>query len=208
MPIRVAKSSSIEDYRLDGYLTEFKVSKNSPPTGKTLLDRKINENYDVIVLDVLRNGEIINSNLRNMVIQEDDILFVKGSFDNFQRLKEIENLVMLADEKLTQDELEQEDNIRIQTESREKGKFQLRCRFDDARKTGIKCLAKGYYWKDQQKVYISNAYHTCKQVEEMSKEIMRPQELFVTDNTLEPEVNIQTLPSSDTEVTVQVSNNE
>jgi len=111
LPIRVAKSSSIEDYRLDGYLTEFKVSKNSPLTGKTLLDRKINENYDVIVLDVLRNGEIINSNLRNMVIQEDDILFVKGSFDNFQRLKEIENLVMLADEKLTQDELEQEDNI-------------------------------------------------------------------------------------------------
>ena len=111
LPIRVAKSSSIEDYRLDGYLTEFKVSKNSPLTGKTLLDRKINENYDVIVLDVLRNGEIINSNLRNMVIQEDDILFVKGSFDNFQRLKEIENLVMLADEKLTQYELEQEDNI-------------------------------------------------------------------------------------------------
>ena len=111
LPIRVAKSSSIEDYRLDGYLTEFKVSKNSPLTGKTLLDRKINENYDVIILDVLRNGEIINSNLRNLIILEDDILFVKGSFDNFQRLKEIENLVMLADEKLTQDELEQEDNI-------------------------------------------------------------------------------------------------
>lgn len=111
LPIRVAKSSSIEDYRLDGYLTEFKVSKNSPLEGKTLLDRKINENYDVIVLDVLRGGEIINSNLRNLIIQEDDILFVKGSFDNFQRLKEIENLIMLADEKLTQEELEQEDNI-------------------------------------------------------------------------------------------------
>ena len=96
---------------MDGYLTEFKVSKNSPLVSRTLLDRKINENYDVIVLDVLRNGEIINSNLRNLVILEDDILFVKGSFDNFQRLKEIENLVMLADEKLTQDELEQEDNI-------------------------------------------------------------------------------------------------
>ena len=111
LPIRVAKSSSIEDYRLDGYLTEFKVSKNSPLEGKTLLDRKINENYDVIVLDVLRGGEIINSNLRNLIIQEDDILFVKGSFDNFQRLKEIKNLIMLADEKLTQEELEQEDNI-------------------------------------------------------------------------------------------------
>ena len=36
---------------------------------------------------------------------------MKGSFDNFQRLKEIENLALLVDEKLTQEELEQEDHI-------------------------------------------------------------------------------------------------
>ncbi len=111
LPSRIAKSSSISDYSLDGYLTEFKVNGDSPLNGKTLLDRKINENYDVIVLDVLRQGEIIGSNLRNLIIQEDDVLFVKGSFDNFQRLKEIENLSLLTDEKLTQKELEQEDHI-------------------------------------------------------------------------------------------------
>ena len=111
LPSRIAKSSSIEDYSLDGYLTEFKVNADSPLKGKTLLERKINENYDVIVLDVLRQGEIIASNLRNLTIQEGDVLFVKGSFDNFQRLKEIENLSLLADEKLTQEELEQEDHI-------------------------------------------------------------------------------------------------
>ena len=111
LPSRIAKSSSIEGYSLDGYLTEFKVNSDSPLNGKTLLERKINENYDVIVLDVLRQGEIIASNLRNLVIQEGDVLFVKGSFDNFQRLKEIENLALLADEKLTQEELEQEDHI-------------------------------------------------------------------------------------------------
>ena len=111
LPSRIAKSSSIEGYSLDGYLTEFKVNSDSPLNGKTLLERKINENYDVIVLDVLRQGEIIASNLRNLVIQEGDVLFVKGSFDNFQRLKEIENLALLVDEKLTQEELEQEDHI-------------------------------------------------------------------------------------------------
>ncbi len=111
LPSRVAKSSSITDYSLDGYLTEFKINENSPLCGKTLLDRKINENYDVIVLDVLRGGEIITSNLRNLVLKQEDILFVKGSFDNFQRLKEIEKLSLLIDEKLTQEELEQEDNI-------------------------------------------------------------------------------------------------
>ena len=111
LPTRVAKSSSIEDYSLDGYLTEFRVNENSPLCGKTLLDRKINENYDVIVLDVLRGGEIITSNLRGLSLQKDDVLFVKGSFDNFQRLKEIENLALLTDEKLTQEELEQENHI-------------------------------------------------------------------------------------------------
>ncbi len=111
LPSRIAKSSSIEDYSLDGYLTEFRVNENSPLCGKTLLDRKINENYDVIVLDVLRGGEIIASNLRGLKLEPDDVLFVKGSFDNFQRLKEIENLALLTDEKLTQEELEQEDHI-------------------------------------------------------------------------------------------------
>ena len=111
LPSRVAKSSSITDYSLDGYLTEFKINEDSPLCGKTLLDRKINENYDVIVLDVLRGGEIITSNLRSLVLKQDDVLFVKGSFDNFQRLKEIENLSLLTDVKLTQEELEQEDHI-------------------------------------------------------------------------------------------------
>ena len=111
LPSRVAKSSSITDYSLDGYLTEFKINEDSPLCGKTLLDRKINENYDVIVLDVLRGGEIITSNLRSLILKQGDVLFVKGSFDNFQRLKEIENLALLTDEKLTQKELEQEDHI-------------------------------------------------------------------------------------------------
>ncbi len=111
LPNRLNKSSSIDNYSLDGYLTEFKVTDKSPIVGKTLFDRKINQNYDVIVLDVIRDGKIINQNLRGLLLQVDDILFVKGSFENFQKMKEVESLNLLADEKLTQEELEQDDNI-------------------------------------------------------------------------------------------------
>ena len=111
LPNRVNKSSSIDNYSLDGYLTEFKITDKSPIVGKTLFDRKINQNYDVIVLDVIRDGKIINQNLRGLLLQVDDILFVKGSFENFQKMKEVESLNLLADEKLTQEELEQDDNI-------------------------------------------------------------------------------------------------
>ena len=87
LPSRVAKSSSIEDYSLDGYLTEFRINENSPLCGKTLLDRKINENYDVIVLDVLRGGEIIASNLRNLELKQDDVSICERIFRKLSTLK-------------------------------------------------------------------------------------------------------------------------
>ena len=43
-----------------------------------------------------------------------DILFVKGSLESFLRMKEVEKTTLLTDEKLTQNELEQEDNILVE----------------------------------------------------------------------------------------------
>ena len=47
-------------------------------------------------------------------MKEGDILFVRGSLDNFLRMKEVEKVTLLTDEKLTQKELEQEDNILVE----------------------------------------------------------------------------------------------
>ena len=43
-----------------------------------------------------------------------DVLFVRGSLENFLRMKEVEKINLLTDEKLTQNELEQDDNILIE----------------------------------------------------------------------------------------------
>ena len=43
--------------------------------------------------------------------EEGDVLFVRGTLENFLRMKEIEKVALLTDEKLTQEELEQEDNV-------------------------------------------------------------------------------------------------
>ncbi|MDG1847919.1 MAG: SLC13 family permease, partial [Candidatus Marinimicrobia bacterium] len=110
IPSRTTTSSLTKSYHLGGYLTEMRVKQGSALIGKSCLDRSINHNYDVTVLDIIRNQKHIVKNIRRTILQEGDILFVRGTLDNFIRMKEVEGVALLTDEKLTQSELEQEDN--------------------------------------------------------------------------------------------------
>ena len=114
LPSRTSTSSLTKSYRLGGYLTEMKITSESPLNGKTCLDRGINKNYDVMVLDILRDGKMITSMIRLTQLREGDILFVRGTLENFLRMKEVEKVTLLTDEKLTQEELEQEDNVVVE----------------------------------------------------------------------------------------------
>ncbi|MFL2983855.1 MAG: SLC13 family permease, partial [Candidatus Neomarinimicrobiota bacterium] len=114
LPSRTSTSSLTKSYRLGGYLTEMKITSESPLKGKTCLDRSINKNYDVMVLDILREGKLITSMIRLTKLKEGDILFVRGTLENFLRMKEVEKVTLLTDEKLTQEELEQEDNVVVE----------------------------------------------------------------------------------------------
>ena len=114
LPSRTTTSSLTKSYHLGGYLTEMKVTSDSPLNGKTCLDRSINKNYDVMVLDILRDGNMITNSIRLTRLRTGDILFVRGTLENFLRMKEVEKVALLTDEKLTQEELEQEDNVLVE----------------------------------------------------------------------------------------------
>ena len=114
LPSRTITSSLTKSYHMAGYLTEMKISNDSPLIGKPCRDRNINQNYDVMVLDIQREGYLISTKVGEKVIQAGDILFVKGSVESFLRMKEVEKISLLTDEKLTQKELEQEDNVLIE----------------------------------------------------------------------------------------------
>ena len=114
LPSRTVTSSLTKSYHLGGYLTEMKIKSESPLVGKTCMDRGINRNYDVMVLDILRDGKMITNMIRLTTLREGDILFVRGTLDNFLRMKEVEKVALLTDEKLTQEELEQEDNVLVE----------------------------------------------------------------------------------------------
>ena len=111
LPSRTVTSSLTQSYHLAGYLTEMKIVTDSPLVGLSCKDRQVNQNYDVIVLDIQRDGHLLSQNVGACILKEGDVLFVKGTVDSFLRMKEVEKVTLLTDEKLTQKELEQKDNI-------------------------------------------------------------------------------------------------
>ena len=114
IPSRTVTSSLTKSYHMGGYLTELKVSAESPLVGRTCKERAVNKNYDITVLDILRDGKLISNNIRDTFIHPEDILFVRGSLENFLRMKEVEKVTLLTDEKLTQDELIHDDNTLVE----------------------------------------------------------------------------------------------
>ena len=114
IPSRTVTSSLTKSYHMGGYLTELKVSAESPLVGRTCKERAVNKNYDITVLDILRDGKLISNNIRDTFIHPEDILFVRGSLENFLRMKEVEKVTMLTDEKLTQVELIHDDNTLVE----------------------------------------------------------------------------------------------
>jgi len=114
LPSRAIPSSLTQSYQMSEYLTEMRITENSPLIGKTCLERNINRNFDVTVLDIIRDEKMISKNIRNIVLKENDILFVRGTVENFLRMKEVEKVALLTDEKLTEIELEQDDNVLVE----------------------------------------------------------------------------------------------
>ena len=87
LPSRTVTSSLTQSYHMAGYLTEMKITDDSPLVGSTCLKRNVNQNYDVIVLDIQRESRLITYNVGQEVLKSGDILFVKGSIESFIRMK-------------------------------------------------------------------------------------------------------------------------
>lgn len=69
------------------YVSELKVSANSPLIGKTANELSLNETYDVYILSVLRSTERL-STPSHQQLQENDILLVRGEIDGLMALRE------------------------------------------------------------------------------------------------------------------------
>ncbi len=98
-----------EAYQLGEYITELRVVAGSPLLGKTILQSKFGEQYDVTVLEILRDQHKLWAPLQEP-IQEGDVLLIRGKVKDFMDLKtksklEIEPEFKLRDAELKTGEL-------------------------------------------------------------------------------------------------------
>ncbi len=90
-----------ESYPVREYLSEIRVLPGSPLAGKTVLESRFGEAYDLTIVGFIRGGEKQLSIRRNDRILANDILLVKGSLDKILQAGRSQNLQIEPDAKHT-----------------------------------------------------------------------------------------------------------
>ncbi len=114
LPSRVPVSGLTKKYHLGTYLTEVQIPKDSPLNGRKFLDLNLGQAYELTVLEIIRRGNHITTNLRNIVLKEDDILLVQCSVDKLQLFRAEQKVLLLTDIKMNDEELADNENILIE----------------------------------------------------------------------------------------------
>ena len=114
LPSRIPISGLTQKYHMGTYLTEVKLTEESPLVGKNFLENNIGAAYDLTVLEIIRQGKHITTNMRNIVLKIDDILLVQCTVEKLQLFKSEEKVLLLTDVKMDDKELADNENILIE----------------------------------------------------------------------------------------------
>jgi di/tricarboxylate transporter len=114
LPSRSIISSLTRKYHLSSFLTEVRVPEGSPLIGRTVVEEQVSERFNINVLEILRGRQKIATDLRNNRVREGDVLLVRGPVESLVALRERYGLLSLADIKLTDSDLSDENNILVE----------------------------------------------------------------------------------------------
>jgi len=114
LPSRVPVKGLTKKYHMGTYLTEVVISPESPLNGKKFIDLNLGSKYDLTVLEIIRHGNHITTNIRNIILRPDDILLVQCSVDKLQTFRAEQKVLLLTDVKLDDNELADNENILVE----------------------------------------------------------------------------------------------
>ena len=114
LPSRAPVSTLVGKYHMSTYLTEFRIDQDSPLIGSNCRDRQVSKRYDITVLDVIRDGAHLASNVGELILVQGDILLTRGTIENFLRFHQREKVLALSDIKLGEKELQAGDNVLVE----------------------------------------------------------------------------------------------
>lgn len=105
LPERRTQPEASENYEMKEYLTEVILLENSPLIGKNVVESHLREQFDIHVLEILRNGRKLAHPLADKVFQAGDILFIKANTQQLLQIKDIEGLEIEPEMRLDSQEL-------------------------------------------------------------------------------------------------------
>ena len=112
LPVRAGAEGRQDVYRLRQYVTEVRVLNPSPLAGKTLLESRLGQDYDLTVLALERDGVGQAQLGRDTVVQAGDLLTVEASADDLVAAREPLGIAIEAERRLNLERLEA-GNIRL-----------------------------------------------------------------------------------------------
>ena len=114
LPSRAIVSSLTQKYHMKKYLTEFKIKDNSPLVGKKIGDLKLDENYEIDIIKILREDKTLSINLNEFSIRVGDVFLVQINVENLIKFKNDMKVSLLSEIKMNQEELEGSDHVLIE----------------------------------------------------------------------------------------------
>jgi len=109
LPVREGTQGRQAVYRLREYVSDVRVSTTGPLAGKTLLESRLGQDYDLTVLAVERDGVSLSPIGRDTLIQAGDLLTVKGSADDLLTARQALGLTLEVERRLDLKRLEPEN---------------------------------------------------------------------------------------------------
>jgi di/tricarboxylate transporter len=106
LPVRASGEDWESVDRLREYVSEVHIPPESPLVGKTLLESRLGNEFDLTVLAVDRNGESQTRITRDTVLLAEDKLIVEGSAESLMSARTTLGLVIEAERKLDLHRLE------------------------------------------------------------------------------------------------------
>jgi len=111
LPERRVEPGYTAGYQMKEYLSDVIVLPDSPLVGQSVIESDLREQFDIHVLDILRNGQKVAHPLGEKVFQANDILFIRANTKQLLKIKDIEGLEIEPEVRLT-DQL-RSDNRRL-----------------------------------------------------------------------------------------------
>jgi di/tricarboxylate transporter len=105
LPSRAGIRSLTRKYHMAPYLTEVQVSTDSGLVGSSCREVGLNQRYDITVLAVVRGKERHTEEVRDMPLEQGDILIVRGTLKDLIQLRREQGVALLTDMKLDESEL-------------------------------------------------------------------------------------------------------